>query len=81
MWDIIRMNRRRSALLIGVLGSVLVILGGAIGYYFFPTEPTTGIFYGCLIALVIWIFLSSIFKKLNDINIRPSLISLITFVQ
>ena len=57
MWDIIRMNRRRSALLIGVLGSVLVILGGAIGYYFFPTEPTTGIFYGCLIALVIWIFL------------------------
>ena len=57
MWEIIRLNRRRSALLIGILGSVLVTLGGAIGYYLFPAEPTTGIFYGCIIALGIWIIL------------------------
>lgn len=57
MWEIIRLNRRRSALLIGVLGSVLVILGGAIGYYLFPAEPASGIFYGCIIALGVWIFL------------------------
>jgi heat shock protein HtpX len=56
MWEIIRANRRKSALLVGLLGSVLVILGGAIGYYFLPADPL-GILYGCLVALVIWVIL------------------------
>ena len=57
MWEIIRANRRKSALLIGLLGSVLVTLGGAIGYYFFPADPMQGIFFGCLFALGIWVIL------------------------
>ena len=57
MWEIIRANRRKSALLIGLLGSVLVTLGGAIGYYLFPAEPMQGIFFGCLFALGIWVIL------------------------
>ena len=57
MWEIIRANRRKSALLIGLLGSVLALLGGAIGYYFFPAEPMQGVFFGCLIALGIWMIL------------------------
>ena len=57
MWEIIRANRRKSVSLIFILGSVLALLGIAIGYYFFPQDPVNGIFWGILIAMALWIIL------------------------
>jgi len=57
MWEVIRANRRKSVSLIFILGSVLAMLGIAIGYYFFPQDPVNGIFWGILIAMVLWIIL------------------------
>jgi heat shock protein HtpX len=57
MWEIIRANRRKSISLIFILGSVLALLGIAIGYYFFPQDPVNGIFWGILIAMALWIIL------------------------
>ncbi len=57
MWDVIRANRRKSIILIFSLGSVLALLGTAIGYYFSPQDPANGIFWGIFIAMVLWIIL------------------------
>src|SRR4030042_6181839 len=57
MWEIIRVNRRKSVSLIFILGSVLALLGIAIGYYFLPQDPANGIFWGIFIAMVLWIIL------------------------
>ncbi len=57
MWDIIEKNRRKSVILIFVLGSVLAALGAAIGFYFSPGFPEEGVFTGIAIAMVIWIIM------------------------
>jgi heat shock protein HtpX len=57
MWEIIQTNKRKSVILIFMLGSVLAALGAGIGYYFAPTFPEEGVFMGILIAMVIWIVL------------------------
>jgi heat shock protein HtpX len=57
MWDIIQTNKRRSVILILLMGSVLIFLGSAIGYYFFPQDPVYGVFWGILIATLFWIIL------------------------
>ncbi len=55
MWEIIAANRRKSMGLVFVMGSVLAALGAVVGYFFFPHDPSQGIFWGILIAMVIWI--------------------------
>ncbi len=54
MWEAIRSNKRRSIVLIGLMGAILVILGFAIGMYI---DPEYGGVTGCLGALVLWFIL------------------------
>jgi heat shock protein HtpX len=54
MWEAIRANRRKSALLIVVLASVLLFLGYAIGGSF---DPKSGGVFGVLIAMGVWVVL------------------------
>jgi heat shock protein HtpX len=54
MWDVIAANRRRSIFLIIILGTLLIILGVSIGYYFLPSDPTQSALYGALLGLAIW---------------------------
>jgi heat shock protein HtpX len=55
MWEVIAANRRKSLGLVFIMGSVLAALGAAVGYFFFPRDPSEGIFLGILIAMVVWI--------------------------
>jgi heat shock protein HtpX len=55
MWEAIAANRRKSVLLIIFLALVLAALGGAVGSFFLSRNPADGIFWGVLIAMVIWI--------------------------
>ena len=55
MWDIIAANRRRSIFLIVIMGTLLIVLGMSIGYYFLPSEPAESALYGALLGLIIWL--------------------------
>lgn len=55
MWEAIQSNKRKSVGLIVMLALVLAALGGAIGYFLQPYAPEDGIFWGVLIATIIWI--------------------------
>ncbi len=52
MWEQIRANRRRSAILISLMGVVLVLMGFAIGYLVVGPD---GAAVGILVAAVIWV--------------------------
>ena len=52
MWELIKINKRNSVLLLGSMGSVLLILGFVLGMVFGKT-PQAG-WIGMLIATVIW---------------------------
>jgi len=54
MWEAILSNRRRSRLLIGVMGAVLVVLGFMIGAV---ADPQAGGPIGAVIALLYWLLL------------------------
>jgi heat shock protein HtpX len=54
MWEVIAANRRRSIVLIVALGTVLIILGISIGYYFLPADPVQSALHGALLGLAIW---------------------------
>ena len=54
MWEAIRGNRRRSTILIWLMGAVLVLLGYVIGLTFGGDDGGIG---GILIALIVWIIL------------------------
>jgi heat shock protein HtpX len=66
MWEAIATNRRRSRLLIGVMGAVLVLLGFMIGAV---ADPEVGGPIGAVVALVYWLVLLAIalrlLKRLN----------------
>ena len=53
MWEAIRANKRRSAVLILMMAGILIALGYGIGLYFAPDYA----FVGVLAAVVIWLFL------------------------
>lgn len=54
MWEAIRANKRKSALLIMVLASVLLFLGYAIGG---SIDPKQGGVFGVLVAMGVWVVL------------------------
>src|SRR5262245_66457990 len=54
MWEAIRANARRSRLLIGLLGVLLVLLGAAIGSS--VAGDPRGALLGALGALALWFF-------------------------
>jgi len=55
MWELIRVNKRNSVLLLGAMGSVLLLLGFVLGMLF-GGAPEAGLF-GMMIATVVWIVL------------------------
>ncbi len=54
MWEAIRSNRRRSKVLITLMGIILVLLGFGIGG---SVDPQMGGAFGALVALGIWFFM------------------------
>lgn len=54
MWEAIRSNKRRSFILLILMGVLLVVLGFVIGMV---VDPQYGGAIGCLVALAIWFFL------------------------
>ena len=54
MWEAIAANRRRSRLLIGAMGAVLVVLGFMIGAV---ADPQVGGPIGAVVALLFWMLL------------------------
>ncbi len=57
MWEAIISNRRRSRLLMGVMGGILVVLGFLIGTL---VDPEFGGAVGAVVALVYWLILIAI---------------------
>ncbi|MDD4860254.1 MAG: M48 family metallopeptidase [Dehalococcoidales bacterium] len=55
MWEQIRSNRIRSAVLIAFMGALLLALGYVLGLYFFE-DPIAGL----VIATVVWLFMNLI---------------------
>ncbi|MHC5140293.1 MAG: M48 family metalloprotease, partial [Planctomycetota bacterium] len=53
MWELIRVNKRNSVLLLGAMGSVLLLLGFVLGMLF-GGGPEVG-FIGMAVATVIWL--------------------------
>jgi len=79
MWEAIASNRRRSWLLIGLMGSLLVALGALIGtalapalaaysdpYHRTEPDPYIGGLYGAGIALLLWFFLWGLARAGGD---------------
>ena len=64
MWDAIHRNRRRSVLVVGIMGAFLVAIGAAVGFYL--TGGTEGMYGGALIALFIWFVLWLIMRSRGD---------------
>jgi len=57
LWEAIASNRRRSALLLGGLGALLVLTGAAIGLFM---DPSGGAAVGALLALAFFLVLSTV---------------------
>ena len=55
MWEQIRSNRVRSVVLVAVMGAVLVLLGWALGLYFFGSATA-----GLVMALVVWAIMNMV---------------------
>ena len=54
MWDAIASNERRSWLLVGLMGVVLIALGGTIGLVI---DPQVGGYFGVAAAVALWLIL------------------------
>jgi len=70
MWELIRVNKRKSVILMTLMAAVLVLLGFVIGLVFFG--PNGG-FFGLIIAVAIWLILTLIsFSGGDRILLRAS---------
>ena len=65
MWELIRVNKRNSVLLLGAMGSVLLILGFVLGMLFGHGNPQAG-WAGLLIATVIWLVMMGVSLSAGD---------------
>jgi heat shock protein HtpX len=63
MWELIRANKRKSAILFISMGICLVLLGYVVGAVFFPPD---GAIAGLFLALGAWFFLSLISYSAGD---------------
>ncbi len=76
MWELIRTNKRNSILLMTIMASVLLALGGIIGLYVVGPE---GVPFGLAIALAIWLILTLVsFSAGDQILLSASRAKLIT---
>ncbi|MHC4881106.1 MAG: M48 family metallopeptidase [Planctomycetota bacterium] len=65
MWELIRVNKRNSVLLLGAMGSVLLILGYVLGAAFGRGNPQAG-WIGMLVAAVIWLVMMAVSLSSGD---------------
>ena len=63
MWELIRVNKRNSVLLLGAMGSVLLVLGFVIGYAF--AGPRAG-WIGMGIATLVWLVMTAVSLSRGD---------------
>ena len=61
MWEQIRSNRVRSVVLVAVMGAVLLLLGWALGFYFFDSATA-----GMVMALIIWAIMNLVAVSQGD---------------
>ncbi len=64
MWELIRVNKRNSVLLLGAMGTVLLLLGFVLGYLF-GHSPQAG-WIGMGIATVIWLVMTLVSLSSGD---------------
>lgn len=64
MWELIRVNKRNSVLLLGAMGSVLLLLGYVIGMLF-GHHPQAG-WIGMAVATVIWLVMMAVSLSSGD---------------
>ena len=65
MWELIRVNKRNSILLLGAMGSVLLILGYVLGMLFGHGQPQAG-WLGLFVATIIWLVMMAISLSAGD---------------
>ena len=65
MWELIKINKRNSVLLLGAMGSVLLILGYVLGTVFGRGHAQAG-WIGMLIATGVWLFMMLISLSSGD---------------
>jgi heat shock protein HtpX len=65
MWELIRVNKRNSVLLLGAMGTVLLLLGFALGTGFGHGHPQAG-WIGMGVATVIWLVMMAISLSSGD---------------
>ena len=65
MWELIRVNKRNSVLLLGAMGTVLLILGFVLGMVFGHGHPQAG-WIGMGIAAVIWTVMTLVSLSSGD---------------
>lgn len=65
MWELIRVNKRNSVLLLGAMGSVLLILGFVLGMVFARGNPQAG-WVGMFIAAIIWLVMMAVSLSAGD---------------
>jgi heat shock protein HtpX len=63
MWELIRVNKRNSIILMTLMAVVLLLLGFIIGLSFFGPD---GGFFGLIIATVIWLILTAVSFSSGD---------------
>lgn len=56
MYELIRSNQRKSWIIFFFMGLLLILLGGALGYFIYPDEVNyQGVIIGVFIAIIIWV--------------------------
>jgi heat shock protein HtpX len=65
MWELIRVNKRNSVLLLGAMGTVLLLLGFVLGMVFGRGNPQAG-WIGMGVATVIWLVMTGVSLSSGD---------------
>ncbi|MHC5121004.1 MAG: M48 family metalloprotease, partial [Planctomycetota bacterium] len=65
MWELIRVNKRNSVLLLGAMGTVLLLLGFLLGMVFGHGHPQAG-WIGMGIATIIWVIMTLVSLSSGD---------------
>ncbi|MBR4489126.1 hypothetical protein IKP13_00645, partial [bacterium] len=54
MWELIRINKRKSLFVLILMFILMVSLSGAVGAGFYTVDWVTGMIWGALIGVVLW---------------------------
>ncbi|MBO4711897.1 M48 family metallopeptidase [bacterium] len=60
MWELIRINKRKSLFVLILMFILMVSLSGAIGAGFYPENYLTGILWGAFIGIILWVIQAAV---------------------